>query len=40
LQAKRIMPVIDAIVPINEVEKAQAQMQNYKNIGKLVLKIR
>lgn len=40
LQAKRVMPIIDAIFPITDVEAAQAQMQNYKNIGKLVLKIR
>jgi putative PIG3 family NAD(P)H quinone oxidoreductase len=40
LETKRIMPIIDTIFPITEVEAAQTQMQDYQNIGKLVLKIR
>jgi putative PIG3 family NAD(P)H quinone oxidoreductase len=40
LEARRITPMIDAVLLIAEAEAAHRRMQNYENIGKLVLKIR
>ena len=40
LEAARIKPVIDRIFPVSEVEAAHAHMQENKNIGKIILKLR
>ena len=40
LEAARVKPVIDRIFPVDEVEAAHAHMQENKNIGKIILKMR
>lgn len=40
LEARRITPIIDAVLPISEAEAAHRRMREYQNIGKLVLQIR
>ena len=40
LEARRIKPVIDKTFPVHEVEAAHAHMQENKNIGKIILRMR
>jgi putative PIG3 family NAD(P)H quinone oxidoreductase len=40
LERGTIKPVIDSVLPIQQAEQAHRRMMDYKNIGKIVLKVR